>query len=90
MAQEQGYVTGLSWFRTHPPFYERMASTFSEITYLPRQDESVDDTSAFHEMQRKVAQIVLEMEKRDREAPTLKKVYECRDEEDHSGAMRKP
>ncbi len=90
MAQERGYVTGLSWFRTHPPFYERMAVTFSEITYLPRQEQSVDDSSDFHQMKGKLTQIVLEMEKEDREAPTLKKVYECRDDEEHSGATRKP
>jgi len=30
MAREKGYVTGLTWFRTHPPFYERMATTYQE------------------------------------------------------------
>lgn len=90
MAQEKGYATGLSWFRTHPPFYERMAVTYSEILALPREEQSVDDTSEFQRIQGQLAQIVLEMEKKDRDAPTLRKVYECRDSEDHSGALRRP
>lgn len=84
MAQEKGYVTGLSWFRTHPPFYERMESTFEEITLLPKQEAVVDDTSEFHQIKERVAAVLKEMEKKDREAPTLKKVYECDDGEDHS------
>ena len=30
MAQEKGYVRGMSWFRTHPPFYQRMEQAWKE------------------------------------------------------------
>jgi predicted Zn-dependent protease len=42
MANEEGYVKSASFFRTHPPFLERIIGTFSEITYLPRQDGLAD------------------------------------------------
>jgi Zn-dependent protease with chaperone function len=90
MALEKGYATGLSWFRTHPPFYERMAVTYSEILSLPQPEQAADDTSEFQRIKGQLAQIVLEMEKKDRDAPTLRKVYECRDSEDHSHALRHP
>ena len=77
MAREKGYVTGLTWFRTHPPFYERMATTYQEILLLPKQTEAVDDTSDFQRAQRRLEQVVREMEEKDRDAPTLKPVYEC-------------
>ncbi len=77
MAREKGYVTGLSWFRTHPPFYERMATTYKEILLLPKQTEAVDDTSDFQRARLRLEQVVREMEEKDREAPTLKRVYEC-------------
>ncbi|MCL6482283.1 MAG: M48 family metalloprotease [Firmicutes bacterium] len=90
MTLEKGYATGLSWFRTHPPFYERMAVTYSEILYLPHPEQAADDTSEFQRIKGQLAQILLEMEKKDRDAPTLQKVYECRDREDHSHALRHP
>lgn len=35
VATREGYVNGASWFRTHPPFYERMVDTRREIMFLP-------------------------------------------------------
>lgn len=77
MAQEKGYITGLSWFRTHPPFYERMERTYQEIVFLPDKPEAIDDSSEFQAAQKRLQQVVLEMEKKDRDAPTLRRVYEC-------------
>ena len=37
MAAEEGYVRSISFFHTHPPFYERIIATFSEVEYLPRK-----------------------------------------------------
>lgn len=31
IATREGYVNGASWFRTHPPFYQRMVNTRREI-----------------------------------------------------------
>lgn len=79
MAAEEGYVTGLSWFRTHPPFYERMEKTYREIVLLPKQAEAIDDTSQFQQMKLRLKQSESEMEERDRNAPTLRRVYDCDD-----------
>lgn len=90
MAQEEGYVTGLSWFRTHPPFYERMAATMEEITFLPPQAEARDDSREFHAVKARLGEVMKQMEEQDRAAPTLKRVYECADDEDHSKVMQQP
>jgi beta-barrel assembly-enhancing protease len=79
MAAEEGYVTGLSWFRTHPPFYERMEETYREITLLPAQAEAMDDSKQFREMKKRLAKIAKKMAERDRDAPTLRRVYDCED-----------
>src|SRR5262250_1022216 len=34
MATREGYINGVSWFRTHPPFYERMVQTEREVMFL--------------------------------------------------------
>lgn len=77
MAEEEGYVTGLSWFRTHPPFYERMKETFEEISFLPPLEDPITDTSQFRNVKKRLEQVSKEMEKKDREAPTLRRVYDC-------------
>lgn len=77
MASEKGYVTGLSWFRTHPPFYKRMERTFEEITLLPAREEAVDDSRDFQEAKKRLQQLVAKMKEQDRDAPTLRRVYEC-------------
>lgn len=86
MADEEGYVTGLSWFRTHPPFYERMEKTYSEILMLPRQESPTVDSSEFHEAQKRLKGVLEEMEKEDRKAPTLKRVYDCDNQKPDSGS----
>ena len=79
MASEFGYVTSLSWFRTHPPFFERMEETYKEIEFLPEQDDVIDDSSEFHRVKEHLSKVVSEMEKKDREAPTLRRVFDCDD-----------
>src|SRR5690606_2431316 len=79
MAQEEGYVTGLSWFRTHPPFYERMETTYSEMLYLPQQEDPIRDTDEFQEIKKALEENLKQMEEQDREAPTLRRVYDCDD-----------
>lgn len=82
MAQKEGYITGLSWFRTHPPFYKRMEVTFREITFLPQKEEVIMDSDGYHQMKDRLKQVLAEMEKQDRDAPTLKRVYDCDDQEE--------
>ena len=53
MATKQGYVNGVSWFRTHPPFYQRMVETQREIMFLPGKEDLITQSSAFEEMKRK-------------------------------------
>jgi beta-barrel assembly-enhancing protease len=50
MATKEGYVNGVSWFRTHPPFYERMVDAEREIMFLPKKPDQVVQTSAFEQM----------------------------------------
>jgi hypothetical protein len=79
MAKEEGYVTGLSWFRTHPPFAERMTETYKEIVFLPSQEEPRVDNDQFRNMKERLTKILEDMDGRDENAPTLRQVYECED-----------
>jgi len=81
MAQEEGYVKGLSWFRTHPPFAERMTRTYEEIILLPEQPEPQYDSAQFREMKKRLSSLLEELRKRDENAPTLRRVYDCDDVE---------
>jgi hypothetical protein len=71
MANEEGYVRSASFFRTHPPFLERIISTFSEITYLPLKKELRVDSSYFAEAKRRVAEIIKKREEEERTKPSL-------------------
>lgn len=51
MSSEKGYVKSASFFRTHPPFYDRIVSTFSEMEYLPKSNGLRLDSTNFHQMQ---------------------------------------
>jgi len=81
MAKEEGYVTGLSWFRTHPPFADRMIRTYKEIVFLPPEQDPKQNSEQFKNMQPRLKRILDKMEDRDEEAPTLRRVYECKDVE---------
>lgn len=65
MATRMGYVNGVSWFRTHPPFYQRMVQTQREIMFMPKQTERVVQTSAFLKMKRDLAPIAAAAEKEE-------------------------
>lgn len=55
MATKEGYVNGVSWFRTHPPFYQRMVDAEREILFLPKKPDMVVQTSAFEQMKKDLA-----------------------------------
>ncbi|HJZ11572.1 MAG TPA: M48 family metalloprotease, partial [Acidobacteriota bacterium] len=51
MATRKGYVTGASWFRTHPPFYERMVNARKETAYLSQKQEPLVQSDEFKRIQ---------------------------------------
>jgi predicted Zn-dependent protease len=80
MASEEGYVKSASFFRTHPPFLERIISTFSEITYLPPRQDLRVDSSDFADAKRRVAELIKKREEEDKNRPMLRgKPPECRE-----------
>ena len=65
-------MNSASWFRTHPPFYQRMVDTRREITFLPDQPEMVVQSSAFDQMKKELAPIAETAEKEELGRPSLK------------------
>lgn len=72
MATRAGYVNGASWFRTHPPFYQRMVETQREIMFLPKKESLVTQTAAFEKMKKELAPIAEAADKEEVGKPTLK------------------
>jgi predicted Zn-dependent protease len=77
MASEEGYVKSTSFFRTHPPFLQRIISTFSEITYLPLKAGLSMDSSQFAEAKKRVADLIRKREEEDKTRPTLRGRPDC-------------
>ena len=71
MATRVGYVNGVSWFRTHPPFFERMIEAQKEIMYMPKGGEQTVQTSEFLEMKKNLAPVSAEAEKEEVGKPSL-------------------
>jgi hypothetical protein len=72
MASEEGYVRSASFFRTHPPFLERIISTFSEITYLPAKKELRMDSSSFQDAKKRMSELTRKRETEDKNKPSLR------------------
>ena len=72
IATREGYVNGASWFRTHPPFYQRMVNTRREIMFMPAKADLIAQTSAFEEMKRQLAPISAAANKQEMGRPSLK------------------
>jgi hypothetical protein len=72
MATTKGYVDGSSFFRTHPPFYERMVKSQQEITYLPPKDELVTNSPEFDRMKEELTKVVEAAEAEEEGRPSLK------------------
>lgn len=71
MATEKGYVNSVSWFRTHPPFYERMVQTERELLFLPSKPSAIVQTSAFEEMKKGLAPVTAAAESEEVKKPSL-------------------
>ncbi len=76
MATREGYVNGVSWFRTHPPFYQRMVDSEREILFLPPQPQMIVQTTAFERMQRELAPIAAAQQRAEAGAPSLRMTRE--------------
>lgn len=76
MASEKGYVKSASFFRTHPAFFERIVSTFSEISYLPEKGEMMMDSTDFHSAKEKLAKLAKDLRSNKAKA-SLKKTPDC-------------
>ena len=72
IATREGYVNGASWFRTHPPFYQRMVDTRREIMFLPAKPDQIVQTSAFEQMKKQLAPIAAAANKEEMNKPSLK------------------
>jgi Zn-dependent protease with chaperone function len=71
MATKQGYVNSVSWFRTHPPFYQRMVQTEREIMFLEPKPEAIVQTSPFDQMKKELVPITAKAEKEELNKPSL-------------------
>lgn len=71
MATREGYVNGVSWFRTHPPFYQRMVQAQREIVFLPKASEEIVQTSEFLQMKKDLAPVVAQAQKEEAGKPSL-------------------
>ena len=73
MATTEGYVEGTSWFRTHPPFYERMIASQREIMLLPPMDEAVIQTTEFMRIKEtELPTVIAQSEADATDRPTLR------------------
>ncbi len=73
MATKEGYVNGASWFRSHPPFFERMVGSEREIMYLGAPEHAVVTTTDFMAMKAALAKVSVVAEKDNKKGPTLLK-----------------
>jgi Zn-dependent protease with chaperone function len=76
MATRQGYVNSASWFRTHPPFLERMVAAQREILFLAPKPNVIVQTSSFEDMKKRLAPIAAKAEKEEVGKPSLLKSRE--------------
>jgi hypothetical protein len=68
-AWNAGY--GVSWFRTHPAFYQRMVETQREILFLQQKPDAIFQTSAFEEMKQKLVSITAKAAREEVKKPSL-------------------
>ncbi len=71
MATKEGDVNGLSWFRAHPPFYQRMVDSQREIMYLGQPEHATVTTTDFKAMKAALTKVSVKAEKDSKKIPTL-------------------
>jgi len=71
MATKEGYVNGVSWFRSHPPFYQRMVASEREIMYLPKQATGIVNTTEFAAIKQALTKVSVKAEEDSKQRPSL-------------------
>lgn len=71
MATREGYVNGASWFRSHPPFYQRMVESEREIMYLPKRENTIINTTEFTAMKQALTKVSAKAEQESKQRPSL-------------------
>jgi Zn-dependent protease with chaperone function len=71
MATREGYVNGISWFRSHPPFYQRMVESERELTYLSKPAGAIVTTTGFMTMKEALVRVTASAEKESKQKPSL-------------------
>ncbi|MFH1743127.1 MAG: M48 family metalloprotease [bacterium] len=71
MASKEGYVEKTSFFRTHPAFYDRIVGVYREISFLPKQERAIENTSEFQAMQSRLRDIVKKLDEEEADHPSL-------------------
>jgi hypothetical protein len=77
MASEKGYVKSASFFRTHPPFFDRIVTTFSELEFLPPKADLRMDSTGFTAAKGRAAALLSKMKIEEKNRPTLHDIPEC-------------
>jgi Zn-dependent protease with chaperone function len=71
MASKEGYVEKTSFFRTHPAFYDRIVTAYREISFLPKQEQAVDNTSEFQNIKAHLKKLAETLDKEEKDRPSL-------------------
>ncbi len=71
MATKEGYVNGASWFRSHPPFYQRMVEAEREIMYVPKQENPIVNTNEFLAMKQALMKVSAKAQEESKQRPSL-------------------
>ncbi len=71
MATTVGYVNGVSWFRDHPPFYQRMVDAEREIMYLPKKQGLRVQTDEFLKMKKALVKVTAKAEENEKGRPSM-------------------
>ncbi len=71
IATKEGYVNGVSWFRSHPPFYQRMVDSEREIMYLPKQATGIVNTTEFAAMKQALTKVSVKADEESKQRPSL-------------------
>jgi Zn-dependent protease with chaperone function len=77
MASQEGYVKSASFFRTHPPFFDRIVTTFSELEFLPPKADLRVDSTDFSAAKQRAAVLLSKQKIEDKNRPTLHDIPEC-------------
>ena len=67
MASKEGYVEKTSFFRTHPAFYDRIVTAYREISFLPQEEQAVDNTSEFRSVKAHLQEIAKSLDAEEEE-----------------------